>query len=342
MEGKVTIKDIANITGFSKSTVSRYLNNGYVSAEKAERIQSVINQTGFQSNFFAARLKTKRSKLIGIILPRMDSVSVGKFLSGITQVLEPAGYQGLILASNLQQEKELNNITKLLQQGVDGIIVDSLSISEEHVRLARETEVPMLFTGQSHPAVRYIKIDDVRAGTLMGNYVRKKGYRQVVFAGVSERDQAVGIERKQGFQKAFLHKNPHGSVTFVETGFSFSSAYEQGPAIVAANPEVVVCATDNIALGVLRYLREQNIRVPEQIGLAGFGGYEVGAVAYPALTTVAFNYALVGMMIAQAILELLDGKPCNCHVTVPMVLQERESLLGRKAVQGDSGTRKRL
>ena len=99
MEGKITIKDIAKLTGFSKSTISRYLNNGYVSAEKAERIQSVIAKTGFQSNFFASRLKTKHSKLVGIILPRMDSVSVGKFLSGVTHVLEPDDYQGLFGAT---------------------------------------------------------------------------------------------------------------------------------------------------------------------------------------------------------------------------------------------------
>lgn len=80
MEKKSTIQDIATMAGVSKSTVSRYLNNGYVSREKAAKISEIIDQTGFQSNFFAKRLKTKHSKLIGVVLPRMDSVTVGKLL----------------------------------------------------------------------------------------------------------------------------------------------------------------------------------------------------------------------------------------------------------------------
>ena len=112
MEGAVTIQDIARLAGVSKSTVSRYLNHGYVSREKSGRIRAIIEETGFKSNFFARRLKTRCSKLVGIVLPRLDSVTVGKMLSGITAVLEPNGYQGLILASRLRGAQELENMRR--------------------------------------------------------------------------------------------------------------------------------------------------------------------------------------------------------------------------------------
>ena len=80
MGAKVTIKDVAELAGVSKSTVSRYLNHGYISLEKQKRVREAIEKTGFKSNFFAKRLKTQESKLIGIVLPRMDSVTVGKLL----------------------------------------------------------------------------------------------------------------------------------------------------------------------------------------------------------------------------------------------------------------------
>jgi len=149
MEDKVTINDVAKLAGVSKSTVSRYLNNGYISLEKQERVRAAIAETGFKSNFFAKRLKTKESKLIGIVLPRMDSVSVGKLLSGFARIFEPLGYQGLLLVSNLSAEKEVANIESLLQQGVDGIIVDSVQITERHRQLAAKSGVPMVITGQS-------------------------------------------------------------------------------------------------------------------------------------------------------------------------------------------------
>lgn len=95
MGAKVTIKDVAELAGVSKSTVSRYLNHGYISLEKQQRVREAIEQTGFKSNFFAKRLKTQESKLIGIVLPRMDSVTVGKLLSGINRIFDPAGYQGI-------------------------------------------------------------------------------------------------------------------------------------------------------------------------------------------------------------------------------------------------------
>ncbi len=126
MEKKLTIQNIADMADVSKSTVSRYLNEGYISEEKAERVKRVIAETGFKSNFFAKRLKMKQSKLIGIVLPRMDSVTVGKLLTGINRVLEPAGYQGLLLVSQLKKKKELANIISLQRQGVDGIIIDSI------------------------------------------------------------------------------------------------------------------------------------------------------------------------------------------------------------------------
>ena len=287
---KVTIQDIADLAGVSKSTVSRYLNRGYISEAKAARIR---------------RLKMKRSKLIGIVLPRMDSVSVGKLLSGIGRILEPAGYQGILLVSQLQEEKELENIVKFSQQGVDGIIVDSVGITPRHVALTRQLDMPLVYTGQQREGLRCLKIDDYAAGRLMGAYLRQMGHVRAVFLGVSEKDRAVGIDRKQGF-------------------------------IDTVGATVIVGATDNISLGVLRYFHERGIRVPDDISVAGFGGYDVGAVVYPALTSVYFDYELVGMKTAQYMLDAITG--ATSHLGgLPLHFLERESVR-RVGVQASVGS----
>ena len=326
MEQKTTIKDVAELAGVSKSTVSRYLNHGYISLEKQEKVRRAIEDTGFKSNFFAKRLKTKESKLIGIVLPRMDSVTVGKLLAGISRILEPAGYQGILLVSQLSGEKELENIRNLQQQGVDGILVDSVGITREHIQLAKNGLVPILYTGQRQKDVPCIKIDDQGAGRMMGAYLRQMGHKRAVFAGVTESDRAVGIERKQGFIDAFTEGRRDARVDFIETGFDFMSAYSRAEEIRKFNSTVVVGATDNISLGILRYFHERGIRVPEEISVVGFGGYDVGAVVYPSLTTVAFDYELMGMKSAQYMLNLLQDEQIETNMDMPLFFVERESV----------------
>ena len=301
MTQKLTIQDIANLAGVAKSTVSRYLNNGYVSKEKAMLIDKVIRETGYKSNFFAKRLKTKQSKLIGIVMPRLDSFSAGKLLTGFNIILQQMGYQALILISELNSQKELDNISQLIQQGVDGIIVDSININDNHLKLINQANIPIIFTGQSHDKVNFIKVDDINAGKLMGEYIASLN--------------------KQGF----LANNPQGKISFVQTDYSLEQAYNLGDTIVSFNPSAVICATDNIALGLLRYFHEKKIHVPQDISLAGFGGYHVGSISYPSLTSLAFDYKHLGIKTVEKLLSMLQNHPVTSEYDHNMNLIIRES-----------------
>ena len=323
MTQKLTIQDIANLAGVAKSTVSRYLNNGYVSKEKAMLIDKVIRETGYKSNFFAKRLKTKQSKLIGIVMPRLDSFSAGKLLTGFNIILQQMGYQALILISELNSQKELDNISQLIQQGVDGIIVDSININ--HLKLINQANIPIIFTGQSHDKVNFIKVDDINAGKLMGEYIASLNHQQVVFLGVSPQDNAVGVDRYEGFRQGFLANNPQGKISFVQTDFSFEQAYNLGDTVVSFEPSAVVCATDNIALGLLRYFHEKKIHIPQDISLAGFGGYPVGSISYPSLTSLAFDYKHLGIKTAEKLLSMLQNQPVTSEYDHNMNLIIRES-----------------
>jgi len=326
MDRKVTIQDIANMVNVSKSSVSRYLNNGYVSEENAKKIKEAIEKTGFQTNFFAKRLKTKRTGLIGIVIPRIDSVTVGKFLNGFNKKLEENNYQGIILISELDIEKELANINSLHQQGVDGIVINSMAITKKHIELISKLSIPTIFTGQKNEFTNCIKIDDYEAGQIMGNYIKSMGHKSIAYLGVNEWDKAVGVDRKNGFIHAVKENNPECDVKFIETDFSFINAYSKASEVLEYKPTAIVCATDNICLGILRYLHENNIKVPEEVSVAGFGGYDIGTVSYPTLTTVAFDYELIGMKTAQGILDLIEGKELEENNETLLRLVERESV----------------
>lgn len=329
MERKVTIQDIAALAQVSKSTVSRYLNKGYVSEEKAERIKNAIAATGFSSNAFARRLKAKKSGMIGIVMPRVDSPTGGKLLTGMAKAFDDVGCQALFQSSFLDVSRELENIEHLAQRGADGILVDSVGITDAHIALVeklRERDIPVLFVGQQHEKVKYIKVNDFGAGRLLGDYMRRMGHTRVVFVGVTEKDRAVGVERKDGFIEVFTRGNRGASVNFVETSFGFSAAYEKSGEILACRPSAVVCATDGLAFGVMRALHENGIAVPDEVSVAGFGGYDMGVVTYPPLTTVAFDFEALGRRAAKMLLQMLSEEIVESVSDFPAELIERKSV----------------
>lgn len=321
---KVTIQDIANMVGVSKSTVSRYLNGGYVSEENAKKISDAVEKTGFTSNFFAKRLKADNSRLIGVILPRIDSFTAGKLLKSINRRLEEKGYQIIILSSELSKKKELECIDKFHKQGVDGIIVMSFEITKETIAMANRLTIPIIFTGQNNNLLKCIKIDDRKAGNMLGNYIKKQGHRNIVFLGVSERDKAVGIERKQGFYEAFA--DVECNINFVEADFSFEGAYKASKEVLKYKPTAVVGATDNIILGFIRYAFECGYKIPEDFSVAGFGGYDVGLAVHPTITTIYIDYEALGEKTADSIVAAIELEEIKDERKVELRLIERESV----------------
>ncbi|MCF0146760.1 MAG: LacI family DNA-binding transcriptional regulator [Clostridium sp.] len=322
---KITIQDIANMCQVSKSSVSRYLNGGYVSKENKAKIHEAIEKTGFEENFFAKRLKTKKSNLIGVIIPRIDSSTVGKVLNGINSVIEKEGYTTIMLISNLSVEKELEHINSLYQQGVDGIIVDTLGVTKQHVELINKIEIPVICLCPENEYINCMSIDDYEAGRIMGKYFYNLNHRNIVFLGVSEKDKAVGFIRKKGFYDVFKESGEEYKINFVETDFTFNRAYEKGKEVMSYKPSAVVCATDNICLGLMLYLNENKISIPDEVSIAGFGGYDVGAVIYPPLTTIDFNHGILGVKSAEAILKIINGEEFIKDEAIPLSLIERKS-----------------
>ena len=320
---KLTIQDIANMAGVSKSTVSRYLNNGYVSKENIEKIAKVIDKTGYKTNFFAKRLKSKKSGLVGIIMPRIDSFTASKTLQGISGKLEKEGFQPIILTSNLDKEKEINYINKLYLEGMDGIIIMAFCISEEHIQLINKLPIPIIFTGQIKYGVNCIAIDDYKAGRLMGDFIKEQGHKNIVYVGVTEEDKAVGVCRKKGFFDAFKSDE---NIKYIETDFTLKSAYESAYKAVEFNPSIIVGATDNIAIGINRYLMESGIKVPDDISVAGFGDYDIGTAIYPALTTISFDYEFLGFEAATRMVSLIKNEELLDLEEVPIKLIKRQSV----------------
>lgn len=144
----VKMKDVAELAGVSSAAVSRYLNGGYISADKAERIKQAIELTGYVRSSQARALRTGSTKLIGVIVPKINSESVSRITAGIGQVLGRRGYQMLLANTDNVPDRELEYLDLFQNHPVDGIVLVATMITGEHRRAIESCRVPIVLIGQ--------------------------------------------------------------------------------------------------------------------------------------------------------------------------------------------------
>ena len=123
---KITMADIAQLAGVTKSTVSRYFNGGYVRQETREKIQEVIKKYNYTPNTFA-RLKARNSRVVGVVVPALNSKITGRVITSIDRYLRKEGYETLIKNSDHSVTQELENIRQLMSLNVDGILLSAIT-----------------------------------------------------------------------------------------------------------------------------------------------------------------------------------------------------------------------
>ncbi|GIM30557.1 LacI family transcriptional regulator [Clostridium polyendosporum] len=304
MKKNLTIKDIAEMAGVAKSTVSRYLNNGNISAATSEKIKKVIEANQYEPNAFAQSLKAKRTRFVGIIAPCLDSVVKSKVIMALDDELRNNSYNSLIINTSLKTELEVESLENLARLKVDGIILVATEITEKHKEVINKINIPITIIGQQYSEVTSIINDDYNAGFRVGEYIRECGHKDVVYLGVSETDVAVGIKRKNGVLNGF------GNEMLVKiTDFTSENAESIVDELLKSHtPTAIICATDKIAVGAFRAIENNNKKVPEDISLIGFGGYDTSTLISTSLTTIKFNNKKMGEMAADTIIKLINGE----------------------------------
>lgn len=306
----MNISDIAKLAGVSPSAVSRYLNNGYLSEEKKSAIAKVIKETGYIPSSQAQTLRTKKTKLIGVIIPKIDSDSISQVVAGISEVLSSHGYQMLLANTENQNEKEFEFINTFSQHMVDGIILLGTILTPKHRTLFKSLNFPVVVLGQLSDHASSIYHDDYLAAVTVTEYMIEKGHKKIGYLGVTDKDFAVGKQRKQGFLDTMSKYDFPVSEKCIQTGsFYIENGYNNTPLLLEACPDLdaIVCATDTIALGAIKYLNEHKISIPEKVAVSGFGDSKASSILSPSLTTIHFYYRECGIEGAKILLEKISN-----------------------------------
>lgn len=307
----MNIAEIARRAGVSSAAVSRYFNNGYISEEKKAAIRRVVEETGYRPSVQAQTLRTKKTRMIGVVVPKIASTSIGRVVEGILSVVEGSGYQMLLAVTQNDPKKELEYLDVLDEKQVDGVILVGTVFTAEHKRMLKEMSVPVVIVGQSISGRCCVYHDDYHATYALTERLFQLGRARLGYIGAIMQDKAVGAERYRGFVDAVKDRGHEElAENHVTAAFTLKSGYEKMGELLerCGSLDGVVCATDTMAAGAIQYLREQKIRVPEQTIVAGQGDSDMAKVTVPPFITVHYAYEKSGVMGAQMLMDTLEKK----------------------------------
>ncbi|MGN0154934.1 MAG: LacI family DNA-binding transcriptional regulator [Lachnospiraceae bacterium] len=307
----MNINEIAALAGVSRATVSRYLNNGYVSAEKKEQIRKVIEETGYQPSAQAQMLRTKKTGSIGVILPKINSDSVSRMVHGISSILREKGYQLLLADTQNDIKEEIRCLKQLGQNHVDGIILIGSIITKEHYRVMKDINIPLVVLAQCVKEYSCVYYDDYGAAKELTKRALEHG-NNPAFIGALIENESVGQERLYGFLDANFELDRAIKEGYCTNDMiSIEQGYESAKSLLQMDSEIdtLICATDILAMGAMRYLKECGKKIPEDVQIAGFGDDLVAKVCDPPLTSVHFYYKTSGEEAAKMLIDMMEESP---------------------------------
>lgn len=304
----MNIAEIAKLAGVSSAAVSRYFNNGYLSEQKREAIRKVVEETDYRPSIQAQTLRTRKTKMVGVIVPKVASASIGRVVEGILSVLDENGYRMLLAVTQNSPEKELEYLSAFHEKQVDGIILVATVFTAGHKRMLKKLSVPVVIVGQYLSGYCCVFHDDYHATYDLTKLLLEKGRKRLGYISAIKQDKAVGAERYRGFHDAVCDMGYEELAEYyVTAAFTVASGYEKAGELLGKYKELdgLVCATDTMAAGAVQYLQEHQVRIPEQILVAGQGDSEMARVTAPPLLTVHYSYEESGRIAVQMLMKLL-------------------------------------
>ncbi|MGB5418745.1 LacI family DNA-binding transcriptional regulator [Algibacter sp.] len=312
---KTTIKDIANVLNISAAAVSKALHDdSRISKKTKKAVKQVAKNLNYQPNHLASALRKGKSNLVGVIVPRMNSNFFSSVIQNIEEVLNKEGYSIIITQSNESFKKECASIDTLLFSQVDGIIASMANetIDLEYYEKIKAKGIPLILfdRGENDLNVDYIGINDYDSSHVIVEHLVKQGRKRIAHIG-GYKHTRIFNNRILGYIDALKkHELPLDNELLIESSLTIEDGKEKMLQLLKLNkkPDAVYVASDYAALGALQALKEQNIKVPEDIALVGFGDEPFTAMVTPSISSINQHSAEIGKQAALTFLSYTKKK----------------------------------
>jgi LacI family transcriptional regulator len=334
VSGHVLLSDVAAAAGVSLATASRALNGQTgVGAELAEKVRVVARNLGYVPNVHARQLAGGTTSVIGLIVHEIDDPFFTQIAGGIVRSALAENLMVQVSHSGRDPEQELKEITTLVVQDVDGIVIAGSGYvdpakeagAKEVLRAYEQRGGRVAVIGRHHLGVDAVLPDNVAVGAMAGQHLAGLGHRDVLVASGSDQLTTIA-DRLSGICSAFQKVGAQASVLQEEFSLSGGARIASRIGELNARPSAILALSDLMAIGVLQELRRQGLRVPDDISVMGIDDITVAQSLAPALTTVAVPLAEMGEIAFGMLRKPAAVRPRRR--VVPAHLMVRESTAG--------------
>lgn len=304
--------DIAAALGVSITTVSKALKGcSDISVAMREKVFKMAETMNYKPNVNAVNLRTNETKTIGVIIPAMVHHFFSSVLKGILEEAEERGYLVIILQSDERYSLEKKQFQLLQQKRVDGILISLSNETDDflHITNCIKSGTPVVMFDKIAKLVNCSKvlINDKKAAYDAVSFLIQKGCKKIAHFRGSLTPQN-SIDRFLGYKKALEDNNIPFDSSLVYTcsnNTDFEDGFDNARKLIEDHKDVdaVFAVTDLVAIGIINYLNENNIKIPDQIAVFGFSNWFMSTVISPKLTTIDQPGYAIGQRAASILIE---------------------------------------
>jgi LacI family transcriptional regulator len=309
---KPTIKDVAKLAKVSISTVSRVMNSpGSVIENKRNAVLAAIEQLEYKPNALARGLIYKKTNTLGVVIPDIRNPYYADVLRGMEDASKRLGYNLIICNTDRDKKRLFSYLNSFYERQVDGILYTSDPVYPDYYNELMRLKIPVMLvsTHSMEYELPSVKIDDEQAAYDAVAYLIASGHRKIGMIGFDLTDSIAGLTRYHGFIRALrehdLDECKSNIVYVNDWSYDTPDAAAQ---LMAKCPDVtaIFTASDELAMGLLCYLNERGISVPEQISVIGFDNIRLSHIMIPKLTTVAQPSYRIGSRAVEKLNTIIE------------------------------------
>jgi LacI family transcriptional regulator len=324
---RITIKHIADELNLTPATVSRALNdNARISIKTKKLVNTTASRLNYHHNKIASSLRTGKTHTIGVIIPSARINFFGSVVHGIETLANEHGYRTLIYQSEESAHLEIKAIEAFMSARVDGILASLAKEATDfsHYTRLKKRNVPLVFFDRSNDSLHIpsVVIDDFKGAYYATTHLIEQGYKRIAHLAGPQQFQ-IFQNRFKGYQAALAANGIAQDESLICSGdISIEAGKKAADYFLQLEypPDAIFSVEDFSALGLMKRLKEHNVRIPEEMGIIGFANEDFDQYVTPTLSSIDQQTVNMGREAFKMLLGLIEGNKAKISLNHKIIL----------------------